>query len=108
MEFAVVEGWRRLLGEWRYELGRGCRNAEEPASVRSFARRKGSSAVNYLPDFSYAIALPLPDSEAPLQGDELARLRGRAAAALSGAKLRLTPSAQALLAREPRLADAVG
>src|SRR3954471_9642406 len=38
---------------------RGCRNAEEPASVRSFARRKGSSAVNHLPDFSYAIALPL-------------------------------------------------
>src|SRR3954447_23289542 len=37
---------------------RGCRNAEEPASVRSFARRKGSSAVNHLPDFSYAIALP--------------------------------------------------
>src|SRR3954467_4413805 len=36
---------------------RGCRNAEEPASVRSFARRKGSSAVNHLPDFSYAIAL---------------------------------------------------
>ncbi len=21
MEFAVVEGWRRLLGEWRYQLG---------------------------------------------------------------------------------------
>src|SRR4051794_26113381 len=38
---------------------RGCRNAEEPASVRSFARRKGSSAVNHLPDFSYAIALPV-------------------------------------------------
>src|SRR3954463_10825834 len=38
---------------------RGCRNAEEPASVRSFARRKGSSVVNHLPDFSYAIALPL-------------------------------------------------
>src|SRR3954447_3700788 len=37
---------------------RGCRNAEEPASVRSFARRKGSSVVNHLPDFSYAIALP--------------------------------------------------
>src|SRR4051794_7796564 len=36
---------------------RGCRSAEEPASVRSFARRKGSSAVNHLPDFSYAIAL---------------------------------------------------
>src|SRR4051794_6572297 len=36
---------------------RGCRNAEEPASVRSFARRKGSSVVNHLPDFSYAIAL---------------------------------------------------
>jgi hypothetical protein len=51
MEFAVVEGWRRLLGEWRYQLGRGCRNAEEPASVRSFARSKGSSAVNHLPDF---------------------------------------------------------
>src|SRR3954467_11723040 len=37
---------------------RGCRNAEEPASVRFFARRKGSSAVNHLPDFSFAIALP--------------------------------------------------
>src|SRR3954470_10219014 len=36
---------------------RGCRNAEEPVSMRSFARRKGSSAVNHLPDFSYAIAL---------------------------------------------------
>jgi hypothetical protein len=36
---------------------RGYRNAEEPASVRSFARSKGSSAVNHLPDFSYAIAL---------------------------------------------------
>ncbi|HTE17186.1 MAG TPA: ABC transporter substrate-binding protein, partial [Armatimonadota bacterium] len=36
---------------------RGCRNAEEPASVRSFARSKGSSASNRLPDFSYAIAL---------------------------------------------------
>jgi hypothetical protein len=40
---------------------RGCRNAEDPASVRSFARSKGSSAVNHLPDFSYAIALfPIP------------------------------------------------
>ena len=36
---------------------RGYRNAEEPASVRSFARNKGSSALNHLPDFSYAIAL---------------------------------------------------
>src|SRR4051794_8571100 len=38
---------------------RGGGNAEEPESVRSFARRKGSSAVNHLPDFSYAIALCL-------------------------------------------------
>src|SRR4051794_17434334 len=37
---------------------RGCRNGEEPASVRSFARSKGSSASNHLPNFSYAIALP--------------------------------------------------
>src|SRR4051794_664353 len=36
---------------------RGCRNGEEPASVRSFARSKGSSASNHLPNFSYAIAL---------------------------------------------------
>ena len=36
---------------------RGCRNAEDPVSVRFFARSKGSSAVNHLPDFSYAIAL---------------------------------------------------
>jgi len=36
---------------------RGCRNAEELASVRSFARSKGSSAVNHLPNLSYAIAL---------------------------------------------------
>src|SRR5215212_7387893 len=36
---------------------RGSRNAEELASVRSFARSKGSSAVNHLPNFSYAIAL---------------------------------------------------
>src|SRR5215217_6996468 len=55
MEFAVVEGWQCLLGEWRYQLG--SRNAEELASVRSFARSKGSSAVNHLPNFSYAIAL---------------------------------------------------
>ena len=44
---------------------RGCRNAEELASVHSFARSKGSSASNHLPNFSYAIALidldqPLP------------------------------------------------
>src|SRR3954454_16734760 len=38
---------------------RGCRNGEEPASVRSFARSKGSSASNHLPNFSYAIALGL-------------------------------------------------
>src|SRR4051794_34813582 len=44
---------------------RGCRNAEEPASVRSFARRKGSSAVNHLPDFSYAIALGTSVLEEP-------------------------------------------
>src|SRR3954467_2137907 len=37
---------------------RGCRNGEEPASVRSFARSKGSSASNHLPNFSYALALP--------------------------------------------------
>ena len=37
---------------------RGCRNAEELALVRSFARSKGSSASNHLPNFSYAIALP--------------------------------------------------
>src|SRR4051794_41022284 len=37
---------------------RGCQNGEEPASVRSFARSKGSSASNHLPNFSYAIALP--------------------------------------------------
>src|SRR3954465_156728 len=36
----------------------GCRNGEEPASVRSFARSKGSSPSNHLPNFSYAIALP--------------------------------------------------
>src|SRR3954451_16967640 len=36
---------------------RGCRNAEERVSVSSFARRKGSSVVNHLPDFSYAFAL---------------------------------------------------
>src|SRR3954468_14167406 len=35
----------------------GCRNGEEPASVRSFARSKGSSPSNHLPNFSYAIAL---------------------------------------------------
>src|SRR3954468_23973000 len=46
---------------------RGCRNAEEPASVRSFARRKGSSAVNHLPDFSYAIALLLAAIFLPLK-----------------------------------------
>jgi hypothetical protein len=40
---------------------RGCRNGEEPASVRSFARSKGSSASNHLPDFSYAIALDARD-----------------------------------------------
>src|SRR3954466_12067380 len=39
---------------------RGCRNVEEPASVRSFARSKGSSASNHLPNFSYAIALLHP------------------------------------------------
>src|SRR3954471_6373163 len=57
--------WRlRLLkadstswGSGAINSDRGCRNAEEPASVRSFARRKGSSVVNHLPDFSYAIAL---------------------------------------------------
>src|SRR3954447_7145296 len=57
MEFTVVEGWLHLLGSGAINSDRGCRNAEEPASVRSFARRKGSSAVNHLPDFSYAIAL---------------------------------------------------
>src|ERR671913_2527298 len=36
---------------------RGYRNAEDPVSVRFFARSKGSSAVNHLLDFSYAIAL---------------------------------------------------
>src|SRR3954467_4223118 len=57
MEFTVVEGWLHLLGSGAVNSDRGCRNAEEPASVRSFARRKCSSAVNHLPDFSYAIAL---------------------------------------------------
>src|SRR3954470_5434250 len=50
---AVSTSW----GSGAINSDRGCRNAEEPASVRSFARRKGSSAVNHLPDFSYAIAL---------------------------------------------------
>src|SRR3954452_954098 len=39
---------------------RGCQYQEEPASVRSFARSKGSSASNHLPNFSYAIALTVP------------------------------------------------
>src|SRR4051812_19597271 len=56
MEFTVVEGWLHLLGSGAINSDRGCRNAEEPASVRSFARIKGSSVVNHLPDFSYAIA----------------------------------------------------
>ena len=48
---------------------RGCRNGEEPASVRSFARSKGSSASNRLPDFSYAIALQRRHRSRPRQID---------------------------------------
>src|SRR3954466_8226635 len=51
---------------------RGCRSAEEPASVRSFARSKGSSASNHLPNFSYAIALRQPPP--PVDGSPVLRV----------------------------------
>src|SRR3954470_18566922 len=102
MEFAVVEGWRRLLGEWRYQLGRGCRNAEEPASVRSFARSKGSSAVNHLPDFSYASALGLRTCTQNNYFDQCVVYRGSTAMTLpllSTARLTFLPSGVETIAR---------